>query len=40
MHVKYTLSIRDGYVVLQLERMQRGYEAVADYGGYRDQPAL
>ena len=31
MHIKYTSSMRDGYVVLQLERMQRGDEPVADY---------
>jgi hypothetical protein len=28
---KYALSMRDGYVVLQPERMQRGHEPVADY---------
>jgi hypothetical protein len=31
MHIKYTSSMRDGYVVLQLERIQRGHEPVADY---------
>lgn len=31
MHIKYALSMRDGYIVLQPERMQRGHESVADY---------
>ena len=31
MHIKYALSMRDGYVLLQPECLQRGHESVADY---------
>ena len=31
MRMKYTLSMLDGYVVSQFERLQSGYEGMADY---------
>jgi transposase len=31
MRMKYTLSMIDGYVVSQFERLQSGYEDMADY---------